>query len=99
MKNLVETTTGTISSQMILDHCGDHAGRFIDQAYDLLSEVTDLPEFEENAWADIMYDKQGNVYAIWAEDALTCYNAEAKYIQLDENDCPQAFKDMKLKIE
>ena len=94
MKNLTSTTTGTISSQMILDHCGDYAGKFQDEAFDLLSKVTDLPEFEENQWCDIMFDREGDVYAIWAEDALTCYNADAKYIQLDEEDCPKAFAEM-----
>ena len=94
MKTLITTTTGTISSQMILDHCGDYAGRFQDEAYDLLSEVTDLPDFNENQWCDIMFDRDGDVYAIWAEDSLTCQNAEAKYIQLDREDCEEAFAAM-----
>jgi hypothetical protein len=94
MKTLTETTTGTISNQMILDHCGDYAGKFQDEAYDLLSKVCDLPAFDANQWADIMYDRQGNVYAIWAEDALTCCNAEAKYISLDKDDCEKAFEEM-----
>ena len=94
MKNLIETTTGFISSQMILDHCGDYAGKFQDEAFDLLSTVADSSEFEENQWCDIMFDRDGAVYAIWAEDALTCYNAYAKYIQLDREDCPKAFAEM-----
>ena len=98
MKNLIETTTGSLSSQIILDHCGDYAGEFQDQAFDLLSTVTDLPDFKENQWCDIMFDRNGNVYAIWAEDALTCYNADAKYIQLDMEDCEEAFKGMEEKI-
>ena len=98
MKTLIETTTGTISSQMILEHCGDYAGKFQDQAFDLLSTVTDLPD-KENQWCDIMYDRKGNVYAVWAEDALTCYNADAKYIQLDREDCEEAFKGMEEKTE
>lgn len=98
MKNLIETTTGTIASQMILDHCGDYAGKFQDKAFDLLSKVTDLPEFAQNHWCDIMFDSDGDVYAIWAEDALTCYNADAKYIQLDKEDCPEAFQGMREKL-
>jgi len=98
MKNLIETTTGTISSQMILDHCGDYAGKFQNEAFDLLSKVTDLPEFENNRWADIMFDRFGNVYAIWAEDALHCFNADTKCIQLDREDCPKAFEEMEEKI-
>jgi hypothetical protein len=97
MKTLIETRTGTISSQMILNHCGDYAGKFQDEAFDLLSKVTDLPEFEENQWCDIMFDSDANVYAIWAEDALTCYNADAKYIQLDLEDCEKAFVEMEEK--
>ena len=99
MKTLNETTTGTISKQMILNHCGDYAGKFQDEAYELLSKVTDLPEFEENQWCDIMFDRDGNVYAIWAEDFLTCFNAEAKYIQLDSEDCEKAFAEMNEKLE
>jgi hypothetical protein len=98
MKTLIETTAGTITSQMILANCGDHGGWFQDKAFDLLSRVTTLPDFEMNNWADIMYDREGNVYAIWAEDALTCYNADAKYIQLDETDCPEAFAGMMCKL-
>jgi len=99
MKTLIETTTGTISSQMILDHCGDYAGKFQDTAFDLLSTVCKLPEFEDNQWCDIMFDHDGDVYAIWAEDALTCSNADAKYIQLDREDCEAAFDGMKEKME
>ena len=98
MKNLTETTTGIISSQMILFHCGDYAGKFQDEAFDLLSKVTELPEFEDNQWCDIVHDIKCNVYAIWAEDSLTCYNADAKYIQLDRDDCEKAFIEMEEKL-
>ena len=98
MKNLIETTTGTLSSQMILDYCGDYDGEFQDEAFDLLSKVTDLPAFEGNHWADIMFDHSYNIYAIWAEDALTCWNAAVKYIQLDNEDCPKAFAGMNKKM-
>jgi hypothetical protein len=46
-----------------------------------------------------MFDRLDNVYAIWAEDALTCQNADAKYIQLDLEDCPEAFRGMNEKSE
>lgn len=97
MKTLITTTTGTISSQMILDHCGDYAGKFQNEAFNLLSEVTDLPEFEENQWCDIMFDRDGNVYAICAQDSLTCQNAWCFYIQLDREDCERAFAGMEEK--
>ena len=99
MKQLITTTTGTLSSQMILQHCGDYAGRFIDDANDILNQLTDIPEFSNNHWADIMYDRNGNVYAIWAEDALTCQDAECIYVEIEEVDCPEAFAGMKDQVE
>ena len=98
MKTLIETTTGTVSSQMILDHCGDYAGRFQDEAVDIFRNNFDSEFFLENSeWADIMYDRKGNVYAVWAEDALTCQNAHCLYVQLDIEDCPEAFSGMQEK--
>lgn len=97
MKNLIETTTGTLANQMILTHCGDYAGEFQQEAFDLLNEVEDIKDFEGNEWCDIMFDREGNVYAIWAEDALTCWNADAKYIELEKEDCPNAFAGMEEK--
>ena len=110
MKTLIETTTGTIASQMILISAGDYAGEFQDEAFDMIAEASDKDVFdmttelcdkaecEANSWADIMFDQNGNVYAIWAEDALTCWNASLIYIQLDREDCPVAFKKMQEKL-
>lgn len=94
MNKIIRTTTGTLSNQMILNHCGDYAGKFQDSAIDLLDQHCDLPKFEFNHWADIMYDNKGNVFAIWAEDSLTCLDADVVYLQLNLCDCPQAFKEM-----
>ena len=96
MKNLIETTTGTISSQMILDHCGDYAGKFQYEAFAIFQELWDseINYWDGNQWMDIMFDRDGDVYAIWAEDALTCQNAWCFYIQLDREDCPKAFAEM-----
>lgn len=98
MKNLIETTTGSISSQMILDHCGDYAGEFQHEAFELLSKVFELPELEGNQWCDIMFDQYESVYAIWAADDLTCNNADAKYMHLDREDCERAFVKMHSKL-
>lgn len=100
MKNLFETTTGTISSQMILEHCGDYAGRFQDKAFELIdSLINDELSFINNQWCDIMFDRQGRVYAIFATDALTCQDAEVLYVELDEEDCPEAFAGMREKLD
>lgn len=100
MKNLIKTTTGTITSQMILEHCGDYAGRFQDAAFDIFQKIWDdkLSSWEENQWMDIMFDRAGNVYAIYAEDELTCQNAWCFYIQLEREDCEDAFDSMLEKI-
>lgn len=100
MKNLIETTTGQLSSQMILNHCGDYAGRFQDQAYEIFQEIWDseINSWDTNQWMDIMYDRDGNVYAIWAEDALTCQDAWCFYIQLDREDCEEAFENLEEKV-
>ena len=99
MKNLIETTTGAISSQMILNHCGDYDGKFSDTAFDIFESIWGAPSsLGENQWMDIMHDKSGKVYAIWAEDALTCSNAWCYYVELDEGDCPEAFANMREKM-
>ena len=96
MKNLIETTTGALANQMTLYHCGNFAGKFQDSAFEIFENYNEVPmTFEGNEWADIMYDKEGNVYAVWSEDVLTCQNAWLNYIQLDEEDCPKAFSEMK----
>jgi hypothetical protein len=97
MKNLVETTTEALSSQMILNHCGDFAGKFQDEAFDIFQELWDseLNSWDKNQWMDIMYDRDGNVCAVYAEDSLTCQNAWCFYIQLDLEDCQKAFEEMK----
>jgi len=94
MKNVITTTTGTISSQIILRSCGDNAGRFQGQAIDIIEDLYDLPDWEEDQWADIMYDRKGNVYAIWADGELTSQNSQCVYVQLDYEDFPAAFEGM-----
>ena len=86
MKTLIETTTGTISKQMTLLPYGHSAGRYQWEAFEILSELCKLPDFYDNEWSDIMYDKQDNVYAIWAEDAMTCSNAKCIYVRLERKD-------------
>lgn len=99
MKTTIETTTAAIASQMILEHCGDYAGEFQNEAYELLNQVTDLPEYFENEqWADIMFDRQGNVYAIFADGALTS-DSPAMYIEIEQEDCPEAFDAMYSKFD
>jgi hypothetical protein len=100
MKNLIETTTGNLSSQMILNHCGDFAGKFQSEAFEIFQEIWDseLNSWDLNQWMDIMFDRDGNVYAVYAEDSLTCPNAWCFYIQLDREDCPRAFEEMEEKL-
>lgn len=99
MRNLISTTTGAFSSQIIVDHCGDYAGKFQDEAWKIFYKCVEANlDFKTNEWADIMFDRKGNVYAVWAEDALTCQNATLLYYILDREDCPEAFSAMEEKI-
>ena len=82
MTTLIKTTTGTIN-QMTLAPCGNHAGRFQDVAFELLSELCSLPDMYDNEWCDLMRDNEGNVYAIWAEDSLSCNDAKCLYARLE----------------
>ena len=102
MKNLTETRTSDIN-RMNMKPCGDYAGKFMYEAYNLLNEVTDIPDsseiedFESEWWMDIMFDKDQNVYAVFAEGALTS-DSRAIYIELEQEDCPAAFEAMYSKI-
>jgi len=100
MKNLVRTTTGDLSSQMILAHCGDYAGMFQDAAYEIIAALWPLPSSDEESdqWADIMWDRQFNIYAIWADGELSSQNSNCFYVELNYDDCPEAFEGMKEQI-
>ena len=100
MKNLIETTTGILASQMTLTHCGDYAGKFSDSAFDIFESIWESPlaDLEDEQWMDIMFDAKGNVYAVWAEDSLTCQNAWCYYVELEKEDCPKAFEEAEEKL-
>lgn len=97
MKKLQHTTTGSLSGK--ISHCGTYAGEFQAQAWELLEPLfDDEPSFINNQWCDIMYFAQtGEVVAVFAEDALTCFDAELVYVYLDRADCPMAFELMEEK--
>ena len=97
MKTLQFTTTRNLFNHTgILDHAGDYAGKYQDEAYDILEHNEDFKEtrFRTGNWADIMYHDNGTdngtFYAVFAEDSLTCQNAQCIYVEIDENDCPEA---------
>ena len=95
MKIYETTTTGT--SGMKLNHCGDYAGKYWEDALELLG-ITE--ELKDNEWADIMYDSHTHmVYAVWADDSLVSFNGELRYLRLEAEDCPAAFDGMREQIE
>jgi hypothetical protein len=95
MKSIIKTTTGVLPSRGVLYHCGDYAGKFQNEAIDLLFTIDSLPEWQENAWADIMCNKHGSVFAIYAEDTITSSDAVCFFAELEYDDCPDAFEAMK----
>jgi len=100
MKNVI-TTTGDLSRQMILRSCGDNAGRFQDEAQAIIVPLCDLPssDWTEDEWADIMYDRKGNVYAIWADGPLTSQDSICVYVELELEDCSEAFLGMEEQMD
>lgn len=95
MKTLNTSTTGQLLNELgILDHC-DYAGQYQSEAFDILNQIIDIPEFSNNEWADILFNKKGEIFAVYAEDALTCYNEKCLYVQIEEKDCPKAFRFVK----
>ena len=93
---LFETETGKMAG--LITSCGD-AHEFMDEAYGIVKKhKPDLPEeWEENHWSDIMYDREGNVLAIYAEGELDSSDARLFYVALEYDDCPEAFEAMWLK--
>lgn len=86
MYDTTETTTGDLSSSIILDHAGEYAGEYQSDAYVMLNVQHELVG---EMWCDIMIDKKGNCYAVYAEGALTCHDAKVLYAKL----CPEDYPD------
>jgi hypothetical protein len=64
-----ETRTINLFNELgILHACGEYAGYYQDEAYELLGLQND---FEGSEWCDIMSDGKGNQYAVHAEGELT----------------------------
>lgn len=99
MKEIIETTTGFLANHMILTECGECAGDYQREALDFINKYNDEKiELINHHWVDVMFDQYHKVYAIYAEDALTCYDAKVLYIELEKKDCSSAFEDMQRKF-
>jgi hypothetical protein len=48
-------------------------------------------ELSSDNWADIMHDSTGKCYAIYAEGELTKQNECCIYVEINREDCPQAY--------
>ena len=99
MKNLETTTTGSLFQHTgIMTHCGDYAGKYQDEAIEILENLSDRYSdiFDDgDGWADIMFNsKTSKAYAVWANVWLTEINALCEYVEISEEDCPAAYRDM-----
>jgi hypothetical protein len=97
MKHLTTTTPGNLFNlEGRLIEVDDHSGTFWEKAYSILDSVSDREneiESSETHWSDIMVNpKNGRIYAIWATDELTTTHGLLQYIELDKEDCPEAFE-------
>lgn len=101
MNAINETTTGSLFNHTgILNHAGDYAGKYQQEAFDILVSAGFEKELlEDNEWLDIMHDNNGNCYAVYAEDELTCQNADCKYIKIEESDCEQAYNEAQTHLD
>lgn len=94
MKTLTRYTTS--SNQLLqLTPCGDHAGKFSDEAFKCFLQYdeedlsgTIYPGSE--SWSDIMTDGT-KVYAVWAEGPLSKGNGIVLLLELEYSDCEDAF--------
>ena len=96
-KEIHETVTGDLFNQLgILQAAGDYAGKYQDEAFELL----DLHDaFQNNEWSDIMHDNKGTCYAIYAEDELTCQNAVCFYAEIEKKDCERAYNEAQTHLD
>jgi len=91
------TTTGSLFNHTgILHHAGDYAGKYQEQAFELFDCVSHVIGSE---WCDIMHDSKGQLYAVWAEDSLTCQNAKCVYHKLNKRECIEAWEEAQTHIE
>jgi len=91
------TTTGNLFNHTgILQYAGDYAGKYQQEAYDLLNLKVEL---KENEWCDIMHDEKGNCFAVYAEDELTCQNADCLYLKMEVSDCEQAYNEAQTHLD
>lgn len=89
MKAIQFTTTGSLFNHTgILQHAGDYAGRYQEEAFELLKD-SDF-KYDENSWGDIMHDKKGVCYAVIANGELNSFDSDCYYAQIDSDDCEHA---------
>lgn len=102
MKTLNYTTTGSLFNHTgILNYAGGYAGKYQEEAYGILEQDEDFKEsrFTTGNWADIMHNIHGTCYAVFAEDSLTCQNAQCIYVEIERLDCEQAYDEAQTHIE
>lgn len=93
MKEVSTTTTLTagVEYDFMLKPCGDYRQKFQNQAIKLLFNADVPPVWEPNAWADIMHDENGGVFAVYRSKEEGC-PTKLMTTQLNREDCPEAFE-------
>jgi len=93
MKTIETTTTGSLFNHTgILNHAGDYAGKYQQEAFDLITIGEDFM-LSEDSWADIMHDNKGKCYAVIAKGELTSQNSECFYAEIEQSDCEEAYNE------
>lgn len=92
-----ETTYTQPVDLATLTHCGDYAGKFQSETYDIITQEEALPPLDEEPlqWTDIMYSNNGKVYAVWSTDEVTTFHGKTIKIEIEKEDYPKHLKKCK----
>lgn len=99
MKTINETTTGSLFNHTgILQAAGDYAGKYQQEAFDLIMDGDEFMWTEET-WADIMHDNKGRCYAVIAKGELTSQESECYYAEIEASDCEDAYNEAQTHLD
>ena len=98
MGTIQETSTNQLFNLTdVLTHAGDYAGKYQQEAFDLLMQGDDFM-WTEDAWADIMHDNKGNCYAIIAKGELTS-DSDCYFANISKEDCISAYNEAQTHLD
>ena len=92
MEKMTKTTTSEIRRFKFVGNCCEYTA----EAWGMF-DAFDLPD-TPCAWAGMMMNNDGTLYAVWAEDALSC-DCDAAYVELDKSHHEVYYEAFRAEIE